>query len=65
MSFSYFDFSPALNVFQPEERAEAQEAGGRACATPSENVWLDFNAGGDGRRHRLEEALRFLEEGSE
>jgi hypothetical protein len=67
MSFSYFDFSPALNVFQPEERAEGGETGGLAgaCAPPSENVWLDFNAAGDWRRHRLEEALRFLDDDGE
>ena len=65
MSFSYFDFSPALNRFQPQERAEAHEGGGQACVTPSENVWLDFNAAGDGRRNRLEEALRFLDEPGE
>lgn len=66
MSFSYFDFSPALNVFQPEERAEGRvvdRAG--ACVIPSENVWLDFNAGGDRRRDRLEVALRFLEKDGE
>ncbi|HEX8624544.1 MAG TPA: hypothetical protein VF782_05630 [Allosphingosinicella sp.] len=67
MSFSYFDFSPAANVFQAEERAEGQEVGDQSGArlAPSENVWLDFNAAGDGRRHRLEEALRFLDEDSE
>ncbi|HEX8514415.1 MAG TPA: hypothetical protein VF688_15070 [Allosphingosinicella sp.] len=67
MSFSYFDFSPALNVFQPEERSEGREAGGKAgaCATPSENVWLDFNAAGDGRLDKLEQALRSLDEDGE
>jgi hypothetical protein len=63
MSFSYFDFSPASNVLQPEGRAEAHEVGDQsgARAAPSENVWLDFNAAADARRHRLEEALRFLD----
>jgi hypothetical protein len=67
MSFSYFDFSPALNVFQPEERAEGHESECQAgaCVVPSENVWLDFNAAGDRRRERLKEALRFLDEDSE
>jgi hypothetical protein len=67
MSFSYFDFSPAPNAFQPRERAEGEEAGNQAgaCVTPSENVWLDFNAAADVRRNRLEEALRFLEEEAE
>jgi hypothetical protein len=61
MSFSYFDFSPAPGVFQPEERAEARQAGAQACGTPSENVWLDFHAADGGRRARLEEALRFID----
>jgi hypothetical protein len=67
MSFSYFDFSPAPNLLQAEERAEGHEAGtpAGACVTPSENVWLDFNAAGKGRRDKLEEMLRFLDDEGE
>lgn len=63
MSFSYFDFSPAPNAFQPVERAEDIESrvDTAACVAPSENVWLEFNAARDERRDRLEEVLRFMD----
>jgi hypothetical protein len=56
MSYSFSDFSSAT------------EAGGRislaeASATPTENVWLDFNLSLDRKRDELEAALhRFLDE---
>lgn len=63
------DFGGAVRALQPDESgAEAHRAAVSAAAavTPTENLWLQFNARSDGRRDELEEALlRFIDEESE
>lgn len=59
------DFEGAAKIFEPGRSAQDHEAAVRAAAsiTPSENVWLEFNAARDRKRDELEEALlRFLDE---
>jgi hypothetical protein len=60
------DFNGAAKAFEAEEESADDHRAAVAAAaavTPTENVWLQFNAGRDGRRDELEEALlRFLEE---
>ena len=62
------DIGGAANVFGRVRSAGGHEAAVRAAAavTPSENVWLEFNAARDERRDALEEALlRFLDDEAE
>lgn len=63
------DFDGAANAFEAEEESADDHRAAVAAAaavTPTENVWLQFNADRDGKRDELEEALlRFLEEESD
>ena len=56
MSYSFSDFSSATETGSSISFAQAS-------ATPTENVWLDFNLSLDRKRDELEAALlRFLDE---
>ena len=61
------DFNGAARSFGRERSAEDHKAAvdSAAAVTPTENAWLQFNVGRDGKRDEYEEALiRFLEEES-
>ena len=59
MSYSFSDFSSATEAGSSISLAEAP-------ATPTENVWLDFDLSLDRKRDELDQALlRFLDEEGE